>query len=77
MLKGYRTVIFNIIMTAVMTMKMWMPESDLPDADSINHAIDGLDAAITLIWGVGNILLRAVTNTPVFKKENTDETQAN
>lgn len=69
MLKGYKTIIFNVIMTVVMILSLWNPGSEVPDAATVGNTLDVLDAAIAAIWGLGNGLLRAVTTTPIFKKE--------
>jgi hypothetical protein len=33
----------------------------------VTGAVNALDAALTAVWGVGNLILRAVTDSPVFK----------
>ena len=58
-MKGYRTIAFNVLMLiAAVTGAAWTPEL-------INEWIE----AIAVIWAAGNAVLRAVTNTPMFKKE--------
>jgi hypothetical protein len=42
---------------------------DAVDTNPINEALQGLEAAVVSLWGIGNIALRAVTNTAVFKKD--------
>lgn len=68
-LKGFRTVVFNVVMTFVMMWRVWQPEADLPDADQVNQALSAADVALTALWGVGNLVLRAVTNSPIFNKQ--------
>lgn len=68
-MKGYRTIIFNIVMTISMGLALWMPEAETPDAETVNTALDNVEAAITAVWGIGNMILRAITNTPMFNKE--------
>jgi hypothetical protein len=69
MLKGYKTAIFNAVMTVVMVLRLWNPDAELPDADTVSQGLDTIDAAIAAIWGTGNMILRAITDTPIFKKE--------
>jgi len=58
-MKGWRTVAFNLVMGVVSIFGI-----TAVDAETVNTAIAGAAA----IWTVGNIVLRAVTNTPIFKK---------
>lgn len=58
-LKGWRTILFNLIMMVAVAVGVnWSP-------DQVTAYID----AIALIWGGGNAILRAVTNTPLGKSE--------
>lgn len=66
-LKGYKTIVFNAIMTVVMVLRLFAPDAELPDEVAVTGAVDALDAALTTMWGVGNLILRAVTDSPVFK----------
>lgn len=69
--KGYRTVIFNLIMTAAMiaSMQGWIGSDDQPSAETVNLFLNNLEGVLAAIWGVGNIALRTVTTTPIGKKE--------
>lgn len=69
MLKGYRTVIFNVTMTVIMALSVWQPDAQVPTAADVNTALQYLEEAVALFWGVGNLALRAVTNTSIFNKE--------
>ena len=69
MLKGYRTIIFNVIMTVFMLINVWSPDTELPSGEDVKGALDNLDLALAFFWGLGNIILRAITDTPIFKKE--------
>lgn len=69
MLKGYRTLIFNGIMTIIMVLKMWKPETEVPGVEEIEGGIDAVEGAITFVWGLGNLILRAITNTSIGKAE--------
>lgn len=71
MLKGYRTIVFNAIMLAVMVLAQQgviTPEQS-PDGEAVNAFLDNLDAVLAALWGIGNVGLRMVTNTPVGQKE--------
>lgn len=70
-MKGYKTVAFNVIMSAIMLISMWNPESasSLPGASEVSGLMDQAEAWITAVWGIGNVILRAVTSTAIFQKE--------
>lgn len=69
LIKGYKTIAFNTVMTIVMLVRVLSPESELPDAASVQAGIDSIDATLTALWGIGNMVLRAITDSPIFKKE--------
>lgn len=71
MLKGYRTVVFNLIMSAIMIVSLWSPEAatQLPGIEEVNEALNKFEELIALVWGMGNVFLRAITNTALGKKE--------
>lgn len=68
MLKGFKTIAFNLVMTIVMAVRVLSPEAELPDEAAVQATVNVVDAALTAIWGIVNILLRAVTDSPIFKK---------
>jgi hypothetical protein len=72
MLKGYRTIVFNLIMMVIAALAMLLtPEqaAQLPDATAVNVALDHLDALLVFALGVGNLVLRRFTTTPIGKPE--------
>lgn len=71
MLKGWRTVVFNGIMLIAMigTQSGWWTSEEAPTGESVNVFLDNLDGVLTFVWGLGNIGLRMVTNTPVGKSK--------
>lgn len=71
-MKGYRTVAFNVIMTVLMGISLWSPGSELPDAGMVDKLLGDAEGVFTAIWGAGNLVLRAVTNTAVFKATTPD-----
>ena len=68
-LKGFKTIAFNVLMTIVMAVRVLNPEAELPDEAAVQATVNVVDAAITAAWGIGNIILRAITDSPIFKKE--------
>ena len=61
-MKGWRTVAFNLIMGAVMAWNILEPEKAIElDEQTVN-------TLLTTIWTVGNIVLRAITTTPIGTK---------
>ncbi len=58
-MKGWKTILFNGVMLVVgLTGAAVSPEQ-------VNEVVEGFMA----IWAVGNVILRAVTDSPIFKKE--------
>ena len=70
-MKGYKTIVFNVIMSVIMLATMWNPDaaSSLPDASQVSGLMAQAETWITVVWGIGNGLLRAVTSTAIFKSE--------
>ena len=68
MLKGYKTVLFNAVMMVVAFFSMQGSDSP-PTASDVSTAIDLADAALVSVWGIGNWILRHVTDSPVFWKD--------
>lgn len=68
MLKGYRTTIFNVVMGLTMIASMVGGELVEIEVDQINATLDAIDAALIGIWTIGNLILRAITNSPIFKR---------
>lgn len=68
LVKGYKTVIFNVLLGLLMVWKAVSPESELPTPELLNGLLDTLYASLEAILVVGNIVLRAVTDTAVGRK---------
>ena len=64
-MKGYRTVAFNLVMGVVMLVNQ-VYGTEIGDAQ-VSATIDALDAGLTGLWAIGNVVLRAVTNTSIFR----------
>lgn len=76
MFKGYKTIIVNGFVVLFMAIKLIFPEAELPAPDDAGAIVDQADELVTkgqALWiGVlafGNMVLRAVTTTSIFKKE--------
>lgn len=68
MLKGFKTVAFNLAMGGIMLVRALNPDAELPGQEAVQSAVDNLDVALTSLWAVGNLVLRAVTSTHIFDK---------
>ena len=64
-MKGYRTVVFNLVMGVVMLVNQ-VYGTEIGEAQ-VGATIDALDAGLTGLWAIGNVVLRAVTNTAIFR----------
>lgn len=69
MLKGYRTLIFQAIMSVGMLITVWTGHDTKDETTTVTQNLDGVIAALTVIWGIGNAWLRAITDTAIFKEE--------
>ena len=67
--KGYKTIIFNVVMGAVLIYNALVPDAPVPTQEEVggivDQVLDNLDALITV---GGNLWLRFVTTSPVFTK---------
>lgn len=66
MLKGYRTILFNLAMLAVGLYTLIKPGAATLTADDVNSILDHVDSILIIGAPVVNLVLRAVTTTPVF-----------
>lgn len=67
-LKGFKTVIFNVVMALVTIVLAFNPDLAL-DPDAVSAGIDSLFAAIAVLWAAGSVVLRWLTTTAIFKRE--------
>jgi len=67
-LKGYKTVVFNVVMAGIALVHVFNPGAELPGAEAVQGATDSFMAGVAAIWGVGGVVLRALTNSTMFKK---------
>ena len=70
-MKGYRTIIFNALVMFFGVAAVVRPEiaGELPDKETLDAATQQIFGAVGIIVGGVNTVLRAVTNTSIFKKE--------
>lgn len=67
-IKGYRTVIFNILMASATITALISGVKVENEVKQLMEGFDLLLVAITAIWTSGSIWLRAITDSPIFKK---------
>lgn len=66
MFSGYKTVIFNIVMVVIMVAHVSNPTAQLPDAHEVQGQVDTFLEVLGTVWTLGNIILRALTTSPIF-----------
>jgi len=66
MLSGYKTYIFNGIMAIILLVQMFSPEAEMPTAEAVEGAAGAVEEALLAVTLVGNLILRAITNSSVF-----------
>jgi len=66
-MKGYRTIVVNVVSIVVMVAAAAMQYADQLPITSEQAGVLGMAASI--VMGVANLYLRSVTTTPVGRKE--------
>ena len=69
MLKGFKTVLFNTIMTGAMIGRLWGADIEI-DAEQLAGHLDAVAVGLAFLWGVGNLFFRYVTDSPIFKSRS-------
>jgi hypothetical protein len=69
MFKGYRTIIFNVAMALIVIVKAIFPDAEVPDGATVDSALAATEQVILAVTLIGNLILRAFTTTPIFKKD--------
>lgn len=67
-MKGWRTIIFNIVMAAVAILNQFGAfgaDTPIPTAEAVNQSLDLVEVLFTAFWGLGNVGLRTITTTAV------------
>ena len=67
-LKGYRTVIFNVIVGLLMVWRAVAPGDEIPSESQVSTLLDSLLGSLDAVLVVGNIVLRKFTTTAIGEK---------
>jgi len=67
-MKGYRTFAFNIIMPGVVFLQDAFGVDVSIEADGLMTYLTSLEGFVLEVWAAGNVLLRYMTDTAIFKK---------
>jgi hypothetical protein len=70
MLKGWKTISFNVLMGAILLLNQFslFGTDPVPSADQVHAGLDSVEQGVAALLVVGNMILRAITNTTVLKK---------
>lgn len=68
-LQGWKTVLFNVIMAGIAIVHSLNSEAVLPDAAAVQGVVDNFQVFFDGALIVGNVILRAVTSSPIFTKK--------
>lgn len=66
-MKGYKTVAFNALMTVGMFITVWTGHDTTAEVEVVKDNVLNISTALTVVWGIGNVWLRAITDSPIFK----------
>lgn len=66
--KGYKTIAFNVIVGLLLVWRAVRPADEIPSSEQVSALLDSLYASLDAILVVGNLVLRAVTNTALGRK---------
>lgn len=66
--KGYKTIAFNVIVGLLLVWRAVRPADEIPSSEQVSALLDSLYASLDAILVVGNLVLRAMTNTSVGRK---------
>jgi hypothetical protein len=69
-MKGFKTIIFNALMGIIALWKIYFPEQEMPGEAEVQAAVDVFWQILSGVTVAGNVLLRFVTKTPIFKRES-------
>jgi hypothetical protein len=65
--KGYRTIIFNVIMALGALVTLLSGVSVQDDVTKLADGVDLILEGIVAVWAIGSVWLRMITDSPVFK----------
>jgi hypothetical protein len=69
MLKGWRTVIFNMVMFLAGMVTLWTGVDVAEDGVKMAEGIEMLLTGFFAVWTIGSLWLRYITDSPIFSKE--------
>jgi hypothetical protein len=67
--KGHKTVLFNVLAATAMIVTLITGTRTEDDLIILRQGVEHLIEAIVAIWTIGNLWLRAVTDTPIFQRK--------
>lgn len=70
LLAGWKTVLFNagiVLVLALNQFGLFGQDNPAPTPEQLHGGLDQLDAGLVALGAFGNAVLRAVTNTTIFK----------
>lgn len=68
-LKGYRTVIFNLVMFLAMLVTLITGSDRQEEAEVLTQGALLIAEGLVFVWAIGSVWLRAITDSPVFTKK--------
>ncbi len=69
-LSGWKTVIFNVVVLAIYALNqfnLFGTDNPAPTSDQVHAGLDAIDNGLVLLAAIGNAILRAGSNTTIFK----------
>lgn len=69
-LAGWKTIAFNVLMASVLVLNQFnaFGVDTPPTEDQVQTGLDQIDQGAAALLVIGNMILRAITNTTMFKK---------
>jgi hypothetical protein len=71
MFKGYKTVIFNVIMFIATLVTLFTGVDVSKDAMVLQEGTMMVLIGLDVIWTIGGVWFRSITDTPIFSREVT------
>jgi len=65
---GYRTILFNLIMAALVAIRAMWPDAILPSEADVTAFMNAVDMILSAVLVIGNIVMRFLTSTSVGEK---------
>ena len=75
-IKGYRTIVFSVIMAVSTLMTIFFGVDVSADATKLKDGFDMVLQGLVTVWGIGSIWLRIITDSPIFKGKSDDSGKA-